>query len=253
MAINVNTVYTTVLSILNKEQRGYLTPYEFNKAATQSQLDIFEKYFTDLDGQLRIPQNEFDYSNPLSNIDDGLSTFKCFGACTGGTAGKFNLPTTDTLTGKTIVYNDQPSSTEFAFYRLGTVTFDSATAGVKPVEIERIQRDYFYNIDRSDLTTPSENYPVYLYEGVNAIFVKPTTITANVETTFLRKPVNPVWGFTVNSVGAYIYDSTPGTSVDFEISSNDQTELILEILKYAGVVIRDPQIVQVASQELAQE
>ena len=87
MAINVNTVYTTVLSILNKEQRGYLTPYEFNKAATQSQLDIFEKYFTDLDGQLRIPQNEFDYSNPLSNIDDGLSTFKCFGACTGGNGG----------------------------------------------------------------------------------------------------------------------------------------------------------------------
>ena len=119
------------------------------------------------------------------------------------------------------------------------------------MEIERILRDYFYNIDRSDLTTPSENYPVYLYEGVNAIFVKPTTIIANVETTFLRKPVNPVWGFTVNSVGAYIYDNT--TSVDFEISSNDQTELILEILKYAGVVIRDPQIVQVASQELAQE
>ena len=112
-----------------------------------------------------------------------------------GTAGKFNLPTTDTLTGRTIVYNDQPSSNEFAFYRLGTVTFDSATTGVKPVEIERIQRDYFYNIDRSDLTTPSENYPVYLYEGVNTVFVKPTTITANVETTFLRKPVNPVWGF----------------------------------------------------------
>ena len=30
MAINANTVYTTVLSILNKEQRGYLTPDEFN-------------------------------------------------------------------------------------------------------------------------------------------------------------------------------------------------------------------------------
>ena len=45
MAINVNTVYTTVLSILNKEQRGYLTPYEFNQLATQVQLDIFENFF----------------------------------------------------------------------------------------------------------------------------------------------------------------------------------------------------------------
>ena len=47
MAINVNTVYQTVLSILNKEQRGYLTPDEFNKTTTQVQLDIFEKYFDD--------------------------------------------------------------------------------------------------------------------------------------------------------------------------------------------------------------
>ena len=47
MAINVNTVYTTVLSILNKEQRGYLTPYEFNQLATQVQLEIFENFFED--------------------------------------------------------------------------------------------------------------------------------------------------------------------------------------------------------------
>ena len=84
MAINVNTVYTTVLSILNKEQRGYLTPYEFNQAATQVQLDIFENYFKDLDKQLRIPQNDFDYSNPIINMDDVMSTFKCFGSLTGG-------------------------------------------------------------------------------------------------------------------------------------------------------------------------
>ena len=43
--INVNTVYTTVLSIMNKEQRGYLTPDEFNKIATQVQLEMFEKMF----------------------------------------------------------------------------------------------------------------------------------------------------------------------------------------------------------------
>ena len=40
--------------------------------------------------------------------------------------------------------------------------------------------------------------------------------------------------------------------VDFEISESQQTEVILSILKYAGVIIRDPQIVQAASNELAQ-
>jgi hypothetical protein len=63
MAINVNTVYTTVLSILNKEQRGYITPDEFNKLATQVQLDIFENYFEDLNQQLRVPQTDNTYAN----------------------------------------------------------------------------------------------------------------------------------------------------------------------------------------------
>ena len=256
MAINVNAVYTTVLSILNKEQRGYLTPYEFNQAATQAQLDIFEKSFDELDKQLRIPQNEFEYSNPIDNIDNDLSTFKCIGDCTGGTLGEFVLPTTDSLTGKTVVYNDKPTSTEFAFYRLGTVTSGST----KPVEVERLQRDYFYNIDRSDLTAPSTNYPVYLYEGINRVFVKPNTITTGIKANFIRKPKDVVWAYSVNAtLGNYVYQpSSTGTgiipttgSVDFEISSNNQTEVILEILKYAGVVIRDPQIVQAAAQELA--
>ena len=48
MAINVNQVYKTVLSILNKEQRGYITPDEFNKLATQVQLEMFENYSDDL-------------------------------------------------------------------------------------------------------------------------------------------------------------------------------------------------------------
>ena len=65
MAINVDTVYKTVLLILNKEQRGYVTPDEFNKIATQVQLEIFEKYFEDLNQQMRIPENDSEYANTV--------------------------------------------------------------------------------------------------------------------------------------------------------------------------------------------
>jgi hypothetical protein len=34
MAVNVDIVYKTVLLILNQQQRGYMTPDEFNKTAT---------------------------------------------------------------------------------------------------------------------------------------------------------------------------------------------------------------------------
>jgi len=46
--VNVNTVYQTVLLILNQQQRGYITPDEFNKIATQAQLTMFEAYASDL-------------------------------------------------------------------------------------------------------------------------------------------------------------------------------------------------------------
>jgi len=43
MAINVDLVYKTVLLILNQQQRGYITPDEFNKVGNQVQQGIFEK------------------------------------------------------------------------------------------------------------------------------------------------------------------------------------------------------------------
>ena len=45
MAVSIDTVYQRVLAIANKEQRGYLTPQEFNLLANQAQMDIFEQYF----------------------------------------------------------------------------------------------------------------------------------------------------------------------------------------------------------------
>ena len=42
--VNIDTVYQRVLAIANKEQRGYITPLEFNLLANQAQLDVFEQY-----------------------------------------------------------------------------------------------------------------------------------------------------------------------------------------------------------------
>ena len=37
MAVNIDTVYQKVLAIANKEQRGYITPQEFNLYANLAQ------------------------------------------------------------------------------------------------------------------------------------------------------------------------------------------------------------------------
>ena len=48
----INDVYKTVLSILNKNNYGYITPQDFNLYAKQAQLDILDDYFTNYNYQV---------------------------------------------------------------------------------------------------------------------------------------------------------------------------------------------------------
>ncbi len=96
MAVNVNTVYKTVLLILNKEQRGYLTPDEFNKTATQVQLDIFNSYFETENQQLRIPDNNSEYSDRVKNVQEKISIFQTSGSCS-YVGPYFTLPASNTI------------------------------------------------------------------------------------------------------------------------------------------------------------
>ena len=52
--VNTNNVYQKVLAFANKEQRGYITPQEFNLFADQVQMEILEQYFYDVNQFKRI-------------------------------------------------------------------------------------------------------------------------------------------------------------------------------------------------------
>ena len=247
MAINVDTVYKTVLLILNKEQRGYITPDEFNKTATQVQLDIFEQYFEDLNQQLRVPQSDYDYSDRQMSIDEKISPFKTEGNCA-YSSGKFNLPILD-IEGNTVINSgaEPTTATQVSFYKLGTPVF-TPTIGFD-TEIQRLPRNEFYNIEKSPLTSSTQDFPTYLYES-NKLTVRPTSIISGVSTSFIRKPKNVKWNFTLGTVGQYIYSSAG--SQQFELNASEQVEVITRILFYSGIIIRDPQVIQVAAQEIQQ-
>jgi len=259
MAINVDTVYKTVLLILNKEQRGYMTPPEFNRIGTQVQLDIFEQYFEDLNQQLRVPQADVDYADRQMAIDEKISIFKTTGNATLNTTianyPYWDLPTTD-IYGTNIAYNQLAPLTanQAYFYKLGTVTYQPAIG--LPTELQRLQRNEFYNIQKSNLTASTLGFPTYLYEN-NKLFIRPTTVASNtssISVDFLRKPKDIQWAFTPGIGQSYLFDNTAaGNSVNFELSSTEQTSVILKVLLYAGIVIRDPQIIQAAAQQIQQE
>ena len=250
MAINVNTVYQTVLLILNKEQRGYITPTEFNSLGAQVQLEIFEKYFDDLNQQLRVPQTDTDYADRVVNLDEKIAIFKTYGDAN-------YVTTTPSGASSSLSYWTLPGldayGEEVTFYRLGTVLYNNE------IEIQRIDRKEFYEVDKSPLTKPSKIFPVYLYENYK-LFIKPNTIATqgDVQIDYIRQPITPIWGFDVGTLGQYTYNSSlynantmPTGSRDFELHLSEQTNVILQILKYAGIIIEDPLIVENATQQVA--
>ena len=302
MAINVDQVYKTVLLIINKEQRGYLTPDEFNKIGTQVQLDIFESYFETLNQQLRLPQNESDYANRIKTVQEKIDIFKKIQTCTftDSTAADpayFTIPdlsnTSQTIT--TIVnqkpyalsgivqsqiesdYSNVTVTKDSAFYSQagnwtitgGNFTLDNNPAAgltivddVAPLyklgtiiydedqQLEPIQRSELIRLNLSTYTKPSTDFPVYLFEN-NKVIVYPQSInaTTGIQASYVRKPINPIWNFTSN-LGYYVYHAQ--SSIDFQLDVSEQTNTILQILFYAGVVIKDPSIVQAAAAEIAQ-
>jgi hypothetical protein len=220
MAINVNTVYRTVLLILNKEQRGYMTPDEFNKIASQVQLEIFEQYFYDLNQFSRLPGNSTEYSDMVDILEEKISIFE-----------KTAQPT----------YSANHFVEPTDLYRLGTVIYNGS-------EAEHVNKNEYLYITSSPLSKPTNDFPIYTRDssGIKIYTASelnnPTGITFN----YIKTPADVVWNFTIPS-GQNYYEYSSSGSTDFEIHASDQTEVVLKILLYAGVVIKDPSIVQAAA------
>ena len=297
MAINVDTVYKTVLLILNQQQRGYITPSEFNKLGSQVQLNMFENYASDLNQQYRVPQNDTEYANRVKNIDEKIDIFKKIGTANYNTAGSFfthpyasaspienyadngngvltsftvaytgllfdtewkvtvagvevyNYTFSQNNNGVTFVFTTAPANLAaisfeiFAMdlYRLGTVIYNDAT------EVQEVSRNEWYQIKKAPLVAPTTSQPAYLYED-QKIYVYPTTIVNSIQVSYIKKPADPIWGSVAGALGQFVYNEQ--TSTQFELHPSEQTELILKILMYAGVIIEDPSLVQIAVEKV---
>ena len=218
--ISIDTVYQRVLAILNKEQRGYLTPQEFNLFANQAQLEIFEQYFFDLNQYMRLKDNNTEYAQLYNLVDEKVSKFK---------------------TQANIFHSSDYFSFPSDFHKLGTVVYNS-------VEVEKVDIKELLNYQASKLTQPTTSNPVYIQNTANAsggfgINIYPTTITSSVYCTYVRKPVSVEWAYTkVN--GDALYNAS--NSQNFELHESDETTLVIKILMYAGLTIKDPSISQLA-------
>jgi len=221
MAISIDTVYQRVQAILNKENRGYISPQEFNLFANQAQLEIFEQYFFDLNQYERLPKKDTEYSNLVKIINERISRFKT-SATLSYVSSYFTMPTD--------------------LHKLGTVIYNSTTP------VEEIDQKNLLEYTLSPLTAPSTTNPLYAQNiqttsSVWSIVVYPSTITSLITATYIRKPNSIAWS-SQTVVGNALYDAS--NSTDPELHDSEETSLVLKILLYAGVSVKDPSIAQLA-------
>ena len=218
--VNIDNVYQKVLVLANKEQRGYITPQEFNLFASQAQLEIFEQYFYDLNQFGRTSGNENEYGDMLNLLNEKLSVFKVHnnrptmaGAVMGGWGNLWTRP------------ND--------LYRLGTLWYSETGNVTDGVEIEEVNSNELTDINKSPLTRPTTSNPVYIEDEAGLIICPSDINTANtVILSYLAFPATPRWGYVVISEKA-MFD--PSSTTHFDLHTVEENELVYKILKLAGV------------------
>ena len=74
----INSVRNTVLSILNKNNYGYISPSDFNLYATQAQMELYEDYFRVYNRSINMENQRVsgtDYANTSQPVAEALEFF----------------------------------------------------------------------------------------------------------------------------------------------------------------------------------
>ena len=222
----INSVRQTVLNILNKDNNGYITPDEFNTFAKQAQLEIFNQYFYDFKNSKLKDMKGMEtggYSDVTKQIDQTIDYFsKNVPLVYDALAGTFAMPA-DWFLLNVLYYNGK--------------------------EVTHVNQEKLYYLLNSNLTAPTTLYPTYVLQGDN-LTIYPDTIINNIETYYVRYPYDPKWTYTVVN-GSPLFNQSANDYQDFELTPSDFPKLVIKICEYAGVSIREQEVVQAAKQEEA--
>jgi hypothetical protein len=227
----INNVRNTVLTILSKDNRGYLTPAEFNLLADQAQKEIFENYF-------------YQYSTALAKQNTRLhgSGYSDIPARMAEVIDLFMVP------GEALVYDSLTDlfATPTDYYKIESIIYDDVT------EVDYVTKQEARMLNSAKMTKPNVTFPIYTLDG-DGIRVYPDIIVADISADYIRYPLAPKWTWVSLSNGEPVFNQSALDYQDFELPLSDENNLIIKILQYAGITIREAEIVQAAKAEEIQD
>ena len=231
----INSVRQTVLSVLNKNNYGYISPSDFNLFAKQAQLEIFDGYFKELNQVINAENARMsgtDYADLNKGVREAIDIFSRTATLTQDAANVYFTPSLTTT-------NDD-------YYLLNKVLANG-------VEAEPVHHSKITLLNSSLLTAPSAQYPAYTLEA-DKITVFPATISGanDVVCQYIRYPRDPQWTYSVLTGGEPVFNQSLSDYQDFELPIEDEPRLVYRILQMAGMSIREGDVYQYANAEEAQ-
>tara|TARA_R110000765_G_scaffold420803_1_gene526152 strand:- start:756 stop:1490 length:735 start_codon:yes stop_codon:yes gene_type:complete len=225
MAISVDTVYQRVLALANKEQRGYITPQEFNLLANQVQVGIFESYFYHKNLRNKTDpgkSNEVDEKDLEELIDKKLGPFQSFEAVTSG----HTFPATVTV-----------SSVAYDIFQTGLVLLgDEPCQKVSMFDAQRLKKSARH------MATTADQAPIYTDNRITGrdivVYAGSTTVESSsitVECFRVPKPVE--WAYVVVN-GKALYNSY--ATANFEFHKSEEDTLVIKIMELVGIIMNKP-------------
>ena len=217
--INIDTVYQKVLALTNKEQKGYITPQEFNLFANLAQMETFEQYFYDLNQFQRVHGNDTVHSDADDMLEEKMQFFEVThrAATISGYA--------NTVIGG-ISFKNIPNEC----YRVFRVEVNNNNC-------EILNTQDFNDVMLSPLTQPTVTRPIVNIRGsVIRCFNGPSLHITPTSIIFYRRPNVVRWGYVVVNEKA-LYNSDPLVTQNFELHPSEEVELIYKILKLAGITL----------------
>jgi len=304
----INSVRNTVLSILNKNNYGYISPADFNLYAKQAQLDIFEDYFFQYNYQINkenARQSGTEYADITKGYEEVINIFSETKFLLHNINNRFFTPSLTTtndnyyLLNKVLVYtrllasgtNDvtllqtlQDTTTDFvaAGVQVGDIVGNTTTnqtaiaVAVTPTiitledgngnpadiftnigegyviyddnvvtEAEKVTHSKITMLNNSLLTAPSTMFPAYTQQEPTLSLFPPSINTIGaVQCQYIRYPQDPKWTYVNLLGGEPSFDQSQPDFQDFELTISDEPTLVLKILQYAGMSIREVAAVQ---------
>jgi len=119
-------------------------------------------------------------------------------------------------------------------------------------EVEKVTHQKITMLENSLLTKPTLTYPSYTQNAASAK-IYPITIYNQVQiiSQYIRYPFAPNWTYLETSGQDPIFNPSDPLYQNFELPQSDEPNLVAKILQYAGVEIREGDVVTFAQSEEA--